>query len=70
MFQKRSSEAILFFEYENFGKIRPLFYKNSDFIYEIQFWGFGSKSFAQNCFGLVSFEFWGFVPKLTGLIIT
>ena len=31
--------------------------------------GFGSKSFAQNCFGLVSFGFWGFVPKLTGLAI-
>ena len=37
--------------------------QNFDFVYEIQFLGFGSKSFAQNCFELVSFGFWGVCPK-------
>ena len=54
MFQKRSSEAILFFA----DVLR-------NFVNEIQFLGIESKSFEQNCFG-----FWGFVLKLTCLNLT
>ena len=38
-------------------------YKKLQFYFEIEFWGFGFKSFAQNCFGLASFGFWGFAQN-------
>ena len=38
------------------------------FFSKIEFWGFGSKSFAQNCFGLTSFGFWVLAQNLPCLI--